>query len=382
MKHTTKKHLVFAVALVVALPALAQSLATNTTPAVLTDTPPSALTNTTSSALTNTTAPLNLDPPPALLRNRLGLSYRMGFNAPVTFKNVAPVPAPGVARYTLDGQPYNYDNGYVWEDASGNAMGYTRYWGYDNANQVSPDGTILMQRSMSVESGYQADPSDDPMSGVELTYARELIHKKSWHGGLEGAFGYTYMSVHDDATDSAGVTRVYDTYSFPQGGATVVPPSPYTGRLSMPGPVLVAQPIKSTTAVVQDASIAGSRDFSADLLGFRVGPYLEIPVSKSIALTLSGGFAATYVSSHFGYSETVTQGGVSSVSGGSSWHNDWLMGGYVAGNLSVAFSEHWALAAGVQFLDVGQYTHRLSDKEATLDLTKAVFVTIGLTYSF
>ena len=358
MKYILSIHLVLPVALLATLPALAQS--------------PSD----------DAASVPNLDVVAAPSPNRLGLSYRAGFNAPVTFRNVAPIPAPTLARYTPDGDLYNYDNGYVLTDSSGNAMGYTRYWGYDNANQVSGNGTIVMQRSVSVEATSSSDSYDNLMSGFELTYDRELIRKTSWRGGLEGAFGYTYMSVQDDATEPASVTRVDDVYSFPLGGATVVPPAPYTGRMSSPGPVLVASPSSSTTVVAQDASISGQRDFSANLFGFKVGPYVEVPLSKSIAVTLSGGFALVYVSSDFSFNQTVTQGANSAPYVGSGSHSDWLPGGYVAGNISVALSDRWALVGGAQFQDVGRYTQTVNGMEATLDLSKTIFVTLGLTYSF
>lgn len=127
----------------------------------------------------------------------------------------------------------------------------------------------------------------------------------------------------------------------------------------------------------------GQNDFSANLLGFRFGPYLEIPLSRSIAFTLSGGFALVYVGSDFSFNETVTIPGVGSVGHAASGSGDaWLPGGYVAGSVSVALSDSWALMAGAQFEDVGQYTQHLNGKEATLDLSRAIFVTIGFSYSF
>jgi hypothetical protein len=329
-------------------------------------------------------SPLKLELPQAQSPNRFGLSYRMGFNAPVSFSKLGGFPALSVVRSkTPDGDSYNYDNGYVLADSSGNAMGYTRYWGYDNASQVPGNGTIVMQRSSSAATASSNDHYDAPMSGIELTYNRELIHKESWRGGLEGAFGYTYVHVHDAGTRSASVTRVDDTYSFPPG--TEVPSAGYQGHKSEPpnAPVLVDSPSRSTTDVEQGASITGSRDFSADLFSFRFGPYVEIPLSKSIAFTLSGGFALVYVNSEFSFNETVTIPGVGSVEHHASGSGTgWLPGAYVAGNFSVALSDSWAFVAGAQFQDVGQYTQTLSGKQATLDLSKSIFVTVGLSYSF
>jgi hypothetical protein len=133
---------------------------------------------------------------------------------------------------------------------------------------------------------------------------------------------------------------------------------------------------------VDSASISGEHDFSAHLFGFQFGPYLEVPISKSIAFSLSGGFALVYVNSDFSFSDIVTTGGISSPVSGSGSHSEWRPGGYVAGNISVALSEKWSVAAGVQFQDVGRYTQKVDGMEATLDLSKTIFATVGITYSF
>jgi hypothetical protein len=293
-------------------------------------------------------------------------------------------------------------------DSSGNAMGYSRYWGYDSASQVSGN-TITMQKSSSAETisssaetiTSSGDHYDTPMSGIELTYSRELIRKEAWRGGLEAAFGYTHMSVQGGGVDSASVTQVRtqvktqvkDIYKFPPG-VTVVPPPGYTGHKSSPpgSPVIIASPSSSTTDSTFDSisdSISDAisrRDFSADLGNFRFGPYVEFPLSKRIAFSLSGGFALMYVNSEFSFQhETVTSLSGSSVAlaehpSGSG--NEWLPGAYVAGAFSVALSDSWSFVAGAQFEDVGRYTQTLNGKQATLDLSKSIFVTLGLSYSF
>jgi hypothetical protein len=328
----------------------------------------------------NTASPLKLELPQARSPNRFGLSYRLGLNTSVSFKRLPTYPSFGVPRYTPDGDRYNYDNGYVLTDSSGNADGLSWYWGYDTPNQASGNEAVTMQRSSSLEQTSSSGHDDTPMSGFELTYNREFIRKKSWRGGLEGAFGYTYVSVHDVGTQAATVTLVNDTYSFE---GTVVPPAPYTGTKSGPGSVVAASPSSSATSVEQGASITGRRDFSAGLFSFRFGPYVEIPLTKSIAFTLSGGFGLVYVNSEFSFDETITIPGVGSVEHHASGSDsDWLPGAYVAGNFSVALSESWSLFAGAQFEDVGHYTQTLKGQQATLDLSKSIFVTIGLSYSF
>src|SRR5882724_12530388 len=68
--------------------------------------------------------------------NRVTLSLRFGLNISAKFTGVGasfPGSAPGNGRFTLDGDPYNYDDGYVLTDSSGNFFSVSSYWGYDNA---------------------------------------------------------------------------------------------------------------------------------------------------------------------------------------------------------------------------------------------------------
>jgi len=52
-------------------------------------------------------------------------------------------------RRTPNGDAYNYNNGYVLTDISGNAGNQTWYWGYDNSSQVNfANNTIAFDRTV------------------------------------------------------------------------------------------------------------------------------------------------------------------------------------------------------------------------------------------
>jgi formylglycine-generating enzyme len=110
--------------------------------------------------------------------------------------------AQGTPRYTLDGDLYNYDDGYVLVDSTGNAGGYTRYWGYDNASQIV-NGLLVLHR--------QLRPSE----------------------------------------------VLVDEYSFPEGVVSVPPPG-YQGRFSVFGTPLVASPFSSTIRPILGIVPAGN----------------------------------------------------------------------------------------------------------------------------
>jgi hypothetical protein len=328
--------------------------------------------------------PLLMEVPPVESLNRFGLSYRMGFNIETKFKNFGSFSKP-FPRVNLDHDPYNYDNGYVYPDAGTPNSGLTHYWGYQGftyggSSQLPGNETILMQRASStgINSG---DRDEGALPGVELTYNRELGRNQSFRWGLEAAFNYLNLSVKDDQTLQGGARLLTDAYPLlvPE---YLLPPAGYQGRASGPAVVIGASPqSRSETSIPE--TVGGSRQFDADIFGFRLGPYLEIPLSKTFSVALSGGLSLAEINSDFRFTETIQVGALTLPSTrGSGSHSDWLAGGYVEGTVSCAVTKSAALVAGVQFQDLGRYSQVVSGKEAALNLNESLFVTLGLTYSF
>jgi hypothetical protein len=325
----------------------------------------------------------------------------MGFNISASFKNLGGYPALGNSGRTPNGALWNYDNGYNLDDSPGTPPGQTWYWGYINASQVH-DGNLYLSRSSAngdVASGAREDDPQQP--GFELTYNRLIGKVGKGHWGLEGAFNYMNFSLHDNRTLLGNVTVQTDAYAL---NGVIPPQPPYFGTYEGPIPGGPNRPVISDTPIAQKptfmpngAVISGERKIDADLYGLRIGPYLDFPITKKITLGLSGGFAAVSVQSQFKFNETVSvpsvattvppavPGGppansVTRVGAGS--HSDFLFGGYVAGNFSYAFNKSWSALASAQFQDVGRFSQKLGGKQADLDLSESIFVTIGVGYSF
>lgn len=328
--------------------------------------------------------PTELVPTPADSPNRLSASFRMAFNVDVKFENVGAFNA-GSSQTTPDGDAFNYDDGYVLTDSSGNLMGYTRYWGYDYNSQLSGAGTMLMHRYSS--GGTTAAVNlDEPLPGVELLYRRELGRGEKVRWGLEVAANYMRVNASDSQTLSENVTRLTDAYPLPPlegGGYVTPPPAPYYhgSDLSAQGnPVIGATPVSSITDTMA-ATVSGSHSFDANVIGWRLGPYVEMPVGERGKLSLSGGLSLAYVLSDFYFDETVASPGNPTASGGGS-DSGFLVGGYVAGEASYKLSKAWDVFGSAQFQYLGEYTQYESGHAAVLDLSKTVFVSVGLSYSF
>jgi hypothetical protein len=314
--------------------------------------------------------------------NRFSLNARFGMNILAKFKRASMSPtAP--PRTTPDGNRYNYDDGYVLTDISGNAGGLTWNWGYDQSGQIAGN-TILMHRSTvsaDAPSATGAD-EDDLQCGFELTYDRELGNRDKLHYGLEAAVNYMNLSLKDTSAFSGNVSRLTDAYPFFPG--TTPPLAPYQGSFNGPGFVIGATPVSSTTALIPGgATVVDKRNYNADIWGFRLGPYAEYPLGQNLDLWFSGGLAAALVDGSASWKETVflAGGGTMAGSGGGS-DLGLLWGGYVSAKVAWQLSEHWSAEGGVQYQYLGTYEHNFGGQVMQLDLSKSVFITIGLGYSF
>src|SRR5581483_9387123 len=175
--------------------------------------------------------------------NRLTLSLRYALNFNAKFKGVATGLVPnssGAGSRTPDGAPYNYTDGYVLTDSTGNFGGQTSYWGYNDAAQYDSGASTFTLHSAPSESSAK----DKPL-GLELTYDRQFGEKDDWHNlryGVEAAVNYMNISLSDN--DTSGNTVVYNFGGIPGDQ----PPPGFQGSFNgNPGdPVIVVPPVSST----------------------------------------------------------------------------------------------------------------------------------------
>lgn len=332
--------------------------------------------------------------------NRVTLSLRFGLNISGKFKGMGSSFASGAplgnARTTPHGDKYNYDNGYVLPDyahvVGGSTDQYDWYWGYDNSSQVNAGAnTIAFNRTTALGIPGERSGDDSPRIGAELTYNYELGVKEDWHHlsyGIELAVNWLPIEFGGGGLYNATLSRRTDTYSYTPG---TTPPGynspgslPYQGSFEGPGFVINTPAVSSSTTLIPGATFLAQQQFDANLWGFRLGPYIEYPLSKKWSLHLSGGLAVGLLDSTASWKETLTLpggGGSTSVNG----HGDdlsVLWGFYIGLNAAYQINERWGVEAGVQFQDLGTYDHNFGGRTVELDLSGSVFVHVGISYSF
>jgi opacity protein-like surface antigen len=296
--------------------------------------------------------------------NRIALSYRAGFNIKADIRNSGEPATPGEISVT----GIAYADGFVREDISGNAGGLTSNWGYESAEQVVGD-YIVMTGSQAGSIARNVD--DGPVHGVEFTYHRRLGHWRDWRWGMEGAINYTWLSLDKSHTPAGNVLTAH---AFGLGG--IVPPAaPYAGSFEGPGALIEDTPANAVMSV--------QSQLDTSIVGWRAGPYIEIPVIEGVSVAGGGGFAAAWAHSDFSFRERVTVGSDSAVrQARKRSESEWMSGWYVGGNAFFDMGENVTLITGVQFQRLGKHRVQAGGKEASLDLTRAVFLSVGLTYTF
>jgi len=311
--------------------------------------------------------------------NRLTFSARFGFNISAKFKPVGAPLAPVVSRNAPDGQPYNYDDGYVHTDVSENFGGQTWNWGYDNSSRQVVGNTIEMTRTTAAGNVPASNVDADTGYGFELVYSRQLGFKGKFRYGFEAALNYLSLSLDDHANFSVTGTRQVDAYPFTPGTTPpeATPGSPYQGSFNGPGFVIDTN-FTSRTETASLGTGNGSHRLDADLWGLRLGPYAEFPLGDKFRVSLSAGVAVGLVDADVSWKETF---GLASISG-SGHDQDWLIGGYAGANIAWDFSERWSALAGVQYQYLGTYDHAFGGRRVELDLSSSIFVTVGVGFRF
>lgn len=319
--------------------------------------------------------------------NRFSLSARFGFNISATFKGVTSLPAPSSSRTTPDGMTYNYDDGYILTDVSGNFGGQTWNWGYDDSARQVVGNSIQLNRTTGAASLSSPDLDSSPVTyGFELTYNRQLgVINDSLHYGIGAASNYLNFGLNETSSSSGSVTVVTDSYGFTPGTTppSATPSSPYQGTFNGPGFLVGDTPISSVSSIIPGSALTDQRKFDANLWGLNIGPYLEIPLGRRFNLSLAAGVSLALLNSSASWTETVAipTVGITSASGNGN-DNAFLWGGFVGANASWEFYDHWTAVGGVQYQNLGKYQHSFGGREVEMDLRNSIFVTVGVGYSF
>lgn len=285
--------------------------------------------------------------------------------------------------FTLSGrhtQPGVYDDGYVREDQTGDALGLTSFWGYENASQYDAGNHSLMMHqttSFSTATGGGRQ-TDEPYMGFDLAYGGNIWYAGRTRIGWEMGFGLLPINISQGESGDATVHR--SVFSFDTGNI-VVPTAPYHGGSSGVGPT-----IHDTPAQLSDEDLAGtingSETLDVTLYVLRLGPSFYWDLNRRVGVSLGAGPAVGFVSGALTFNETITAGGSNSRNKGSIGASEIVYGGYVSGALMYHAVKNGDFYIGAQFMPMGNATVRGGGRQARLDLGGALFLSAGINWPF
>jgi hypothetical protein len=251
------------------------------------------------------------------------------------------------------------------------AFDSTYNFGYGAGAYVTPgNGFMVLHNSSS--GTIQSDVNNGPYNGMELNYDHEIGRHTSWHWGVEGAFNWLDFSARQSTVAPSGVLGADE---FFLGYSPIpAPPASYTGNfVSGPGQYL------GVNATPVPVTVASS--FDANFYGFRLGPYLDLPVNKHLLLTFSAGLSVTIVDGQFSYVQTSNPWPLDTSSAKAS-DVDVLPGGYVSAQATAKLTKALNVFAGLQFQSSDDCKITAGSKQADIDLSRSLYFSAGASYSF
>lgn len=320
---------------------------------------------------------------PATPRWRVGAAYAPIFGLETTFSGLGTFGSAFTPQPIAPGTSYEYDDGYVRVDSSGNAGGQTWNWGYENASQYDGGSSIAMSLSSSNSNASAKD--EDIAQGVDVFTYLDMgkagfngIGGRSASWGFRGGLHYAKVGMESNSALSASTTTIRDTYTVTSG---VVPGAPYNGTFSGPGPLLSDTPVRDVLAGT--AIVVGSRDLDVHLATFSVGSYLEIPVTDDFHVLLEGGLNAAIASGDYDFESSTTITGLGTVqSSGSDSDTKILPGLYLGVTGIYQLNDKWALQFSGRYQYMDNFKLEDNGSEANLNFDSAFILSLGAVYSF
>lgn len=310
---------------------------------------------------------------------KISVGTRFFFNVSTSVSHASSPDRTGPA--TGGGLNRIYDDGAVLLDISGNAGGKTWNWAYEGPAQAA-GGAIQQSRTTGPRHGSTSDLNTDMSFGGEVGWSWELrrfdIGKREARAGFDLFAGWNQVSGKGSSLAAGSYT--VQTDSFALNGVTP-PLAPYAGSFAGPGPLLSDNPTRSTVTQAATSQFAG--DLDATMIGFRVGPWIEIPLTQKLSWSMGFGLSAVHVDGSFSFSEQVSVAGVPQpVVSGKVDRADWKSGFYVDTKLNWNINPEWSVFAGLQYQYLGTFKIEALGRQGQIGLESAIGITAGVGFSF
>lgn len=278
--------------------------------------------------------------------------------------------------------PGVYDDGYVRTDETGNAGGYTSFWGYENASQYDASSqTLSLHRSSSLTAEGSHNLDQEFTVGFELAYGQNLKQWGRTRLGWEFGFGLLPISLKDSSSSPISGQATRSTFTFDTGGI-VMPTAPYHGGSSGIGPT-IRDAITGTQTNLANGTITDLGDLEATLFTFRLGPTLFYDLNEHIGLMASAGPAMGFATQTCRFNSLIEfEDGTTARDRGSFSATDLVYGGYVSFVATYHADVNGDVYIGVQYMPMSGTSFSEGSRTASLDLMGQVYFSLGVNWIF
>jgi len=310
---------------------------------------------------------------------RIGMMMGINLKADFSMSGRFPVSGsqPGPAGGGVD---HIYDDGYVRVDDTGNAQGFTSYWGYDNPAQYDPVAhTLTFHSASSFTTSGSSEAEDSPYIGFELAYGGHLGRWGRALYGWEFGFGLLPISIPDKQPKVASLEQTVHTFD---AGSILLPTGPYHGGPSGDGQPTIhdAATPQSTNTVF--GTVTGTQTLKAMLYVARLGPALHWELHPRWAVSLGAGPAVGFVDGEIKFDEILTSVAGSGRNTGKITGSELVYGGYVNAALMYHAEQNGDFYVGVQYMPLSSMSINGDGREARLNLAGGIYFSVGFNWPF
>lgn len=325
-------------------------------------------------------------PAAAASRWSFGISFAPLLNVDAEFSGAGTFDSPFTPQPLGGGRDYEYDDGFVRVDASGNAQGLTSNWGYANTSQYNPSGSGSISNSItnSLRTGRTGE-TEDFSPGFELFGYLDLgkiaeISGRPVNWGIKGTLHYANISIDNSRALTSDILRVTDSFDL---GGVLPPGAGYEGSPTGPGPLLGDSPTRSTTIIADGASISGRRELDVDMVTFGAGPYLKVPLGDKLSLFAEAGVTLGIARGEYDFDSTTTIAGVGTRSASGSKDQTRLLPGAYAGLSAIwKLTDHFGIQGSARYQYIDAFETGAGGSDATLSFDGACVLSIGGVWTF
>jgi hypothetical protein len=305
----------------------------------------------------------------------LNISAEFGGQVPaVVSGNPGPIGAGEVDRF--------YHDGYVRLDSSGNAGGYSWYWGYDNRSQVfsgtKSELAFVAQSTASLSAELKTERS---LVGMELIYQREVFSAHAIRAGVQGGFRYLPFNFTAQRHVASEMATTRDRYALYEN---VIPLAPYYGGFEGPGLLIPSTPFSRTEQMVP-ATVTHYRELEGDIFTIKLGPFIAWMPTEKFEVGLAGGLLIAPTHYTFAYRDIhapSARNHYTMETAGRLDKSDVLLGGSVELTLEFTLTPAISVAATGQYQFMDDLGADLDGRTGKISLGDSVFISLGVAFRF